>query len=113
MTADFGPGAHDWAYWDARIQDVLAWLPLTAAPDAAAARSADAGRTRSAQNRSTWAGQLRLGPAVVQDDVRHRPPLLVGRLGSHAGAGVVRGQPALDEPGHPRLRIGLTTSTRS
>ena len=28
VTADFGPGAHDWAYWDARIQDVLAWLPL-------------------------------------------------------------------------------------
>ena len=28
MTADFGPGAHDWAYWDDRIQDVLAWLPL-------------------------------------------------------------------------------------
>lgn len=23
-----GPGEHDWAYWDARIQDVLAWLPL-------------------------------------------------------------------------------------
>jgi putative tributyrin esterase len=28
LTVDFGPGAHDWAYWDARIQDVLAWLPL-------------------------------------------------------------------------------------
>jgi S-formylglutathione hydrolase FrmB len=28
VTADFGPGAHDWAYWDAKIQDVLAWLPL-------------------------------------------------------------------------------------
>jgi S-formylglutathione hydrolase FrmB len=23
-----GPGAHDWGYWDARIQDVLKWLPL-------------------------------------------------------------------------------------
>lgn len=23
-----GPGDHDWAYWDARIQDVLAWLPI-------------------------------------------------------------------------------------
>jgi S-formylglutathione hydrolase FrmB len=23
-----GPGAHDWSYWDARIQDVLRWLPL-------------------------------------------------------------------------------------
>jgi putative tributyrin esterase len=30
VTADFGPGEHDWAYWDARIQDVLAWLPLRA-----------------------------------------------------------------------------------
>jgi putative tributyrin esterase len=26
-----GPGAHDWAYWDARIQDVLAWLPRSSA----------------------------------------------------------------------------------
>jgi S-formylglutathione hydrolase FrmB len=23
-----GPGLHDWAYWDAAIQRVLAWLPL-------------------------------------------------------------------------------------
>jgi putative tributyrin esterase len=23
-----GPGAHNWEYWDARIQDVLKWLPL-------------------------------------------------------------------------------------
>jgi putative tributyrin esterase len=28
LTSDFGPGVHDWAYWDATIQDVLAWLPL-------------------------------------------------------------------------------------
>ena len=28
LVSDFGPGIHDWAYWDARIQDVLAWLPL-------------------------------------------------------------------------------------
>ena len=28
VTADFEPGEHNWAYWDARIQDVLAWLPL-------------------------------------------------------------------------------------
>jgi len=27
---DFGPGDHDWAYWDAGIQDVLGWLPLAA-----------------------------------------------------------------------------------
>jgi putative tributyrin esterase len=27
-TVDIGPGGHDWAYWDAKIQDVLAWLPL-------------------------------------------------------------------------------------
>jgi putative tributyrin esterase len=30
VTVDFGPGDHDWAYWDARIVDVLAWLPLDA-----------------------------------------------------------------------------------
>jgi S-formylglutathione hydrolase FrmB len=26
VTTDFGPGDHDWAYWDARIQDVLMWM---------------------------------------------------------------------------------------
>jgi S-formylglutathione hydrolase FrmB len=31
LTTDFGPGEHDWAYWDATIQDVLAWLPLGSA----------------------------------------------------------------------------------
>jgi S-formylglutathione hydrolase FrmB len=30
VTSSFGPGEHDWAYWDATIQDVLAWLPLRA-----------------------------------------------------------------------------------
>lgn len=30
VTSSFGPGAHDWAYWDAQIQEVLAWLPLRA-----------------------------------------------------------------------------------
>jgi S-formylglutathione hydrolase FrmB len=30
LTVDFSSGAHDWAYWDAKIQDVLAWLPLRA-----------------------------------------------------------------------------------
>ncbi|MFI6266901.1 alpha/beta hydrolase [Micromonospora sp. NPDC051006] len=39
LTVDFSPGSHDWAYWDAKIQDVLAWLPLRAAPDTAAATS--------------------------------------------------------------------------
>jgi len=28
LTSDFGPGEHVWSYWDARIQDVLRWLPL-------------------------------------------------------------------------------------
>ncbi|MDT7615692.1 MAG: putative tributyrin esterase [Pseudonocardiales bacterium] len=28
VASDLGPGVHDWAYWDARIQDVLARLPL-------------------------------------------------------------------------------------
>jgi putative tributyrin esterase len=26
VTSSFGPGEHDWAYWDDRIRDVLAWL---------------------------------------------------------------------------------------
>jgi S-formylglutathione hydrolase FrmB len=26
VTTDFGPGDHDWGYWDARIQEVLTWL---------------------------------------------------------------------------------------
>ena len=25
---DFGPGEHEWGYWDRTIQDVLAWLPI-------------------------------------------------------------------------------------
>jgi len=29
LESSFGPGAHDWAYWDTTIQDVLAWLPLS------------------------------------------------------------------------------------
>lgn len=28
LTTDFGPGDHEWDYWDKTIQDVLAWLPL-------------------------------------------------------------------------------------
>jgi putative tributyrin esterase len=28
LTAVSRPGAHDWAFWDATIQEVLAWLPL-------------------------------------------------------------------------------------
>jgi len=28
LTVDFGPGEHVWSYWDAKIQDVLSWLPL-------------------------------------------------------------------------------------
>lgn len=26
LDAGFGPGAHDWAYWDAQIQTVLEWM---------------------------------------------------------------------------------------
>jgi S-formylglutathione hydrolase FrmB len=33
VTVDFSPGEHEWGYWDAKIQDVLAWLPLAAEPD--------------------------------------------------------------------------------
>jgi S-formylglutathione hydrolase FrmB len=28
VTTDLRPGRHEWALWDAVIQDVLAWLPL-------------------------------------------------------------------------------------
>ncbi|SEU14602.1 alpha/beta hydrolase family protein [Paenibacillus sp. NFR01] len=28
LTYEEGPGEHEWGYWDAKIQDVLAWLPL-------------------------------------------------------------------------------------
>jgi S-formylglutathione hydrolase FrmB len=28
ITVDFSPGDHEWGYWDTKIQDVLAWLPL-------------------------------------------------------------------------------------
>jgi putative tributyrin esterase len=28
LTVDVGPGDHEWSYWDAQIQQVLAWLPL-------------------------------------------------------------------------------------
>ncbi len=30
LRTSFGPGEHDWGYWDATIQDVLAWLPRRA-----------------------------------------------------------------------------------
>lgn len=29
VTTSFTSGDHEWGYWDARIQDVLAWLPLS------------------------------------------------------------------------------------
>lgn len=29
FTYDESPGTHEWGYWDAKIQDVLAWLPLS------------------------------------------------------------------------------------
>ncbi|MDF2962916.1 MAG: esterase [Paenibacillus sp.] len=28
FTYEEGPGSHEWGYWDQKIQDVLAWLPL-------------------------------------------------------------------------------------
>jgi putative tributyrin esterase len=28
ITATFDAGEHEWGYWDAKIQEVLAWLPL-------------------------------------------------------------------------------------
>jgi putative tributyrin esterase len=29
LTTSFGPGIHEWAYWDDRIRDVVDWLPLS------------------------------------------------------------------------------------
>ncbi|WP_433619113.1 alpha/beta hydrolase [Dactylosporangium sp. CA-139114] len=29
LKTEFSPGAHDWAFWDDKIREVLAWLPLT------------------------------------------------------------------------------------
>lgn len=29
LTVDFSAGDHNWEFWDARIRDVLAWLPLS------------------------------------------------------------------------------------
>jgi putative tributyrin esterase len=34
VSSTFGPGEHEWGYWDARIQDVLAWLPFNGRPAA-------------------------------------------------------------------------------
>ena len=47
---DFGPGEHEWGYWDAHIQDVLAWLPLTGprVSSSAAVSSSSVVRCRSA-----------------------------------------------------------------
>jgi len=28
LTTDFGPGDHDWEYWDDQIRKVLGWLPM-------------------------------------------------------------------------------------
>jgi len=28
VTSGISPGGHEWGFWDARIQEVLAWLPL-------------------------------------------------------------------------------------
>ncbi|MNO08323.1 hypothetical protein D3C81_2309100 [compost metagenome] len=29
LTYEEGPGEHEWGYWDTKIRDVLAWLPLS------------------------------------------------------------------------------------
>ena len=34
VTTDFRPGVHEWGLWDDVIQDVIAWLPLGAGPEA-------------------------------------------------------------------------------
>jgi S-formylglutathione hydrolase FrmB len=30
LDVEISPGEHEWGYWDAKIQEVLAWLPLVA-----------------------------------------------------------------------------------
>ena len=32
VRSDFDEGDHSWTYWDARIRDVLAWLPIGSCP---------------------------------------------------------------------------------
>jgi S-formylglutathione hydrolase FrmB len=27
VTVEFAPGAHEWAYWDRAIAQILEWLP--------------------------------------------------------------------------------------
>jgi putative tributyrin esterase len=39
VTTSFGPGTHEWGFWDARISDVLAWLPLAGRGSALAAET--------------------------------------------------------------------------
>ena len=29
LTYEFEPGTHEWGFWDKKIQDVLAWLPIS------------------------------------------------------------------------------------
>ncbi len=43
IESSFDAGAHDWEYWDRRIQDVLSWLPL---PSAGAPTTEPVGPTR-------------------------------------------------------------------
>lgn len=45
VATSFSDGGHEWGYWDARIQDVLAWLPLRASgrPQALGARQESGG----------------------------------------------------------------------
>jgi putative tributyrin esterase len=36
VTVDLRPGAHEWSFWDAEIQRIIAWLPLPDEADGAA-----------------------------------------------------------------------------
>ncbi len=38
VAGDFGPGEHEWGYWDAQIKDVLTWLPLRESPTESTAK---------------------------------------------------------------------------
>ena len=109
VTADFGPGAHDWAYWDARIQDVLAWLPLEHAGATRPAERGSAGRgwTRSAQKRSTCAASSSGVPLLS------RTTSATARRCSSVACAAIRARassslsPRWTSRAHADLRIGL------
>ena len=53
-------------------------------------------------------GEFTLAAGVVEPDVGHAPPLLLGGLRGDAGPGVVLAESAvLDQPSHPDFGVGV------